>query len=287
MSECDPALAARAMAFREIEIGPWRVVITEQLADSFEALARSIDFAEKRDALSLGIPIGGVSGRGQNALIDLPGSVSRLHLRPLRHGGVLAPITGNRFAGLERPLAELRLCAKLMERGAPIAVPALVVGRRTGLFWQAAFATVHIEDAVDGVAYLDSKPDAASLTRTASAAGSSIRRLHDLGCCHADLHVKNLLIRETSGAVEVTIIDLDRARLEDNVGDSRRMLELTRLHRSLIKRGYASALAPDVTRAFTDAYVDGDIDLRDHLLARGKAERLRGRAHAMFYRSSQ
>ena len=271
--------------FRELEVGPWRIVICESLVESFRSLAHSIDFAAQKEAHSLGTLCEDASGRGRNALVELPGHPERLNLRPLRHGGILAPITGTRFAGLERPLAELRLSAELTRRGAPVPTPAFVVGRRAGIFWQAAFATIHIEDAQDGVVFLDGEPDDAALERAARAAGASIRRLHDFGCCHADLHIKNLLIREMPTETRVTIIDLDRAKLVNDVSAGRRMQELMRLRRSLIKRGYANALSPQITQAFSDAYSGNDTELRDQLLARGRIENLRGRAHAMFYRA--
>lgn len=268
-----------------LQFGPWRVYVFDRFVDDIRALAAATDFAHRGDVRVLGVSSDVASGRSRNVSIELPDRAESLELRPLHHGGILAPITGDRFSSLARPLHELRLSAELVGRGAPVAVPAFVVGRRRAGFWRAAFASVRLPDARDGVAYLDASPSPRSLERAARAAGAAIRRFHDLGACHADLHIKNLLIQESPDQSQVTLIDLDRAKLVERVGEGRRIRELMRLRRSLIKRGYARALAPEVSRAFTDAYVAGDPVLRDHLLASNQVERLRGRAHTLFYRA--
>jgi len=271
--------------FKELEVGPWRVVVSDQFTDGFRLLADAVNFAQCSSAEALGMSDTKSVGRAHNTIIQLPGHDVRFQLRPLCHGGVLAPITGKRFAGLDRPLQELRVTARLLKRGAPVAVPAFVVGRRTGFFWEASYATVHIEGARDGAAFLDTDPNLNTLERTARAAGVAIRDFHELGGWHADLHIKNLLIGGSTPEPEVTIIDLDRARITDETSAGRRMQEIMRLRRSLIKRGYTNALSRSVGRAFMDGYVGHDDELRSQLKARVRAELVRGRAHALFYRA--
>lgn len=271
-------------AFRELTIGPWRVIIAEPFAKPFEEVARSLRLDQQHDLHSLGAPTSGANGRGSNSILDLPGTSTRLHVRPLIHGGALARLTGRRFLNLERPLAELRITAELARRGAPVPEPGFVLGRRRGWFWQAAFGSVHIERTRDGIAFLESIPDFASLEQAARAAGAAVRRLHDLGCCHADLHIKNLLIRESAHSSDVIIVDLDRARLVAELTPKRRMLELMRLYRSLQKRRLHDALRPRIRAVFFSAYLSGDRELRDRLLAHQRFERLRTRAHSLLYR---
>src|SRR5262249_18956366 len=47
--------------------------------------------------------------------------------------------------------------------------------------------------------------------RAAAAAGRALRRFHDLGGRHRDLHAGNLLLRETEACAEALLVDLDRA----------------------------------------------------------------------------
>ena len=46
-------------------------------------------------------------GRGECGILRLTPGGPRLHLRVLRHGGLLANVLGTRFGGLSRPLTEL------------------------------------------------------------------------------------------------------------------------------------------------------------------------------------
>lgn len=281
-------------AFRELAIGPWRVLVADAIAEPFEQAALALGLDEQTDLSSLGLAasfsftrgstgFSGAAGRGNNSILALPGTSTRLHVRPLIHGGILARLTTTRFSSLDRPIAELRSTAALSRRGGPVPKPGFVLGRRRGWFWQAAVGSVHEDGTVDGAAYLESRPSRHSLERAARAAGSAVRRLHDLGCRHADLQIKNLLIRESHRAAEVIIVDLDRARLVAELTPKQRMRELMRLQRSLRKRGLREALHPRTLAAFFSAYLRGDSELRNRMRAHRRIETLRLRAHALFY----
>ena len=274
---------SKTLTFRELEIGPWRVIISAKFATAFERLARRVEYQRQLDLSALGTPQGAATGRSRNLVIDLPEMPEQLHLRPLNHGGLLARVTEDRFANLNRPLAELKVNASLFQRGAPVAEPACVIARRNGLFWRATFATVHLENSSDGVAFLNAAPDPQSLERAARSAGSAIRSIHDFGCKHRDLHIKNLMVEDAQNITRTTVVDLDRATLVATVSASRRMYELMRLRRSLRKRGLAAALSPDVASAFMDAYTRGDSRVRSRLQVHYRRERLRNRAHAWLY----
>lgn len=223
-------------------------------------------------------------GRGTNAILALPGRRERLHLRPLRHGGLLARVTGTRYLGMSRPLAELRATAELRAAGVPVPLPVLALGRREGRFWEVAFGSVHEEDTLDGLSFLDAGPSWRRIERAMRAAGRSIRMLHDAGGRHRDLQIRNLLIREDADRAEVVIVDLDAARITGNIRPSQRMRELMRLYRSLHKRRLTSALEPRALASFFSAYLDGDRELRSAMRAWLPVERTRIAAHSLFYR---
>ena len=134
--------------------------------------------------------------------------------------------------------------ARLRERGAPVPDPVLVLGRRVGRFWEAAVGSIHEEDTIDGHTFLLRQPRPDRLRRAARAAGKAVRLLHDAGGLHADLHIKNLLIREDARSAEVIVVDLDRAEIRDPMPAQRRMRELMRLYRSLRKRNLLDAAKP-------------------------------------------
>ena len=108
-----------------------------------------------------------------------------------------------------------------------------------GPLWSAVVGTVHVEDARDGVAWLAARPAGAELLRGARAAGAAIRRFHDAGGSHADLHVEESAASRARGGADVFVIDLDRARADAPPDARRRMRELMRLVRALHKRGVA------------------------------------------------
>jgi tRNA A-37 threonylcarbamoyl transferase component Bud32 len=226
------------------------------------------------------------AGRAATALLELPEGGPAVVVRRVRHGGWLGSLLGTALLGVERPLAELRVCAALRERAAPVPEPAFVLARRRlGPVWNAAVATVAEADARDALAFLAQAPPPAGRIRAARAAGRAVRRFHDAGGSHRDLHVKNLLLRETTEGVGCIVIDLDRARLLRSVSAAVRMRELMRLHRSLVKRGLLERVGARGLAAFFGAYVGRDRALRAALRARLPRERARLALHAWRYRS--
>jgi tRNA A-37 threonylcarbamoyl transferase component Bud32 len=225
------------------------------------------------------------AGRTSTAVVALPGRAPRLHLRPLRHGGLLGGLRRGALLGMRRPIRELAATAKLRRAGAPVPEPVLVAGwRLRGPFWSAVVGTLHLEQSLDGVALLRSDSSPGRLLRAAAAAGRAVRSFHDAGGRHADLHVKNLVFREGAAATEAWVVDLDKARASQAPGARRRAVELMRLYRSLVKRGLLQRVGMRGCARFLEAYLGGDRDLRRALRSHLRRERLRGALHALAYR---
>jgi 3-deoxy-D-manno-octulosonic acid kinase len=226
----------------------------------------------------------GAAGRAPVALVAA--GATRLVLRDVRHGGALGPWLGRALAGPERPLAELAVTQRLRDAGAPVARPVFAGAWRRGCLWNGVVATELESEALDGDRFLRRGPDRVALARALEAAGRAVRRFHDAGGSHPDLHVKNLLVRERAGACDVLVIDLDRARALPRVGAEARMAQLMRLYRSLVKRELVAAVGRRGCARFLHAYVAGDRALRRALLARLPAEQRKLRWHRLLYRSS-
>jgi len=222
-------------------------------------------------------------GRAATALATLPLGGPRVVVRRLRHGGLLGPLLGARYLDSERASRELELTARLRAAGAPVPEPVLALALRRGPFWMQLLATVYEEGAVDALQFLASEPDEARVLRAAGAFGAAVRRFHDSGGRHADLHVKNLLLRETRAGADAIVIDLDRGAdgaAPPLAGHAR---ELGRLWRSLLKRGVAARVGERGVAAFLSAYCAGDRELREALGRRLPAERRRAAWHALLY----
>lgn len=276
---------ARADEFRELRFGAWQGLVRPVWASPVESAFSKLGLPRAAALDDLGLARFAGQGRSQPWLLDVESQtgVSTLLVRPARHGGLLAPISGARFLSSRRIRNELLVHAALHARGAPVAEPVFALWRRRGAHVEAAFATRYIEGAQDGIAFL-STPAAHPLSpRIAAECAQAIRRFHDAGGQHADLHLKNLLVEEhAAGALRFWLIDLDRARVSSEVTPRRRIRELMRLARSLRKRGFESALEPALQRSFLAAYCDGDDALRHAMLAHHGRERVRNDLHALF-----
>jgi 3-deoxy-D-manno-octulosonic acid kinase len=223
-------------------------------------------------------------GRAATALAALPGGRARVVVRRMRHGGWLGPLLGARYLDAERAARELDATAVLRARGAPVPEPVFALALRRGTCWAHALATVYEEGAADALAFLASAPGEERVLRAAAACGAALRRFHDAGGRHADLQIKNLLVREARAGAEVIVIDLDRGAAGAPADPARRARELGRLWRSLVKRGVAAQVGQRGVAAFLSAYCAGDRALRDALARRLPAERRRAARHALLYR---
>jgi 3-deoxy-D-manno-octulosonic acid kinase len=271
--------APAAAAFRTLASAAGTLVVDA----AFEEAARALGLPA-RDAVAALLAAGASGhGRARTARVALPGRAERLHLRPVRHGGWLAPVWRDRLAGLARPIAELHVTEALRALGAPVPRAVLVAGYRAAPLWQAVFGTLEIEGARDGVAWLGDEPPERETLATAEAAGQAVRRFHDAGGHHADLHVKNLLVQD-GGAPRVFVIDLDKGRAGPPPPARRRMRELMRLRRSLVKRGLFDQVGEAGREAFFRGYVRGDAALARALLDSYARERRAGKLHAALYR---
>jgi 3-deoxy-D-manno-octulosonic acid kinase len=267
---------SKRIGFREHESGHGWMCVDPTYEDALLALGLPDPEAFAR----LGAEASGADGRGATAVHELPGREDRLHWRPCRHGGLLGRWLGDRWLGRERAVAELEVTLRLLRTGAPVPRPLLVAGWRRGPFWQLALGTRHLEGARDGVEVLESS-NAGTLPALAAAAGRAVRRFHDAGGLHADLHLKNLML-DADGA-SVWILDLDRARSDGPPSPARRMHEIGRLTRSLLKRGVHARVGRRGREAFFGAYVEGDAKLARAMLASWPKEQRSIARHARGY----
>jgi 3-deoxy-D-manno-octulosonic acid kinase len=225
----------------------------------------------------------GATGRGTTEILQLmsPGvdqgsSQAQLVFRPMLHGGILSPLLGPTYLSSKRALNELYVTWALREAGAPVPEPVMAQVERRRFGFHLAMGTRLEENSVDGIGFLNQRPKPKRIYTVTHAIGQAVRRFHDAGGSHPDLHLKNLLIREAAhddSPPEVFIIDLDGAEKRQQVSPGRRMDELMRLYRSVIKRGYNQQLSGEPMRNFFDGYVGEDTDLRDQLIARLPLER--------------
>lgn len=169
-------------------------------------------------------------------------------LKHCRRGGLLK---GDLFFGLRRPLKEFLLSDQARRKGIPTpAVAAARVRSILGLGYRGDLLIVEIPGAKDLGDLLRHPPATArERNRAIRAAAQAVRKAHDAGLLHADLNLKNILVRGDEGWV----IDLDKSRLKEGpLGAGERAANLLRLYRSFLKKGGRGS-AP---RRFLAAYGD-------------------------------
>lgn len=266
--------------FSRIDRGPVVAVVEPSVVGAVDR-AGLLDPGGLSHALS---SAAGPTGRARVAVLALEGRSERLCLRPLRRGGWLARWLPHSPAAATRAIREIDVTARLRFAGAPVPRPLCVIADRSDGGCSVAVGTVFEEGAADAVQILDAMPSRRELLAAAAAAGRAVRRFHDAGGVHADLHVKNLLLRQKEGTTEAIVIDLDRARLRSAVTPRERIAELMRLYRSLRKRGLLDRVGRRGCARFFSAYVAGDRTLR-RALRRGLAwERVVLAVHSLHYR---
>jgi 3-deoxy-D-manno-octulosonic acid kinase len=209
---------------------------------------------------------------GRGAAYAVHGAGAGWVVRHYRRGGSVAWILGDRYVriGALRPLRELHASVLARDRG--VATPEIVaaVVYPSGAFYRADLVTRLIPDSADLADTALGTARAGPAARIASwhAAGALLRGAFAAGIRHADLNLRNILIRRRDGAVAETaaaahpdgsravLLDLDRAEVRDGaVPAGARAAMLRRLHRS--RRKLERALGTTTSVAELTAFEQG------------------------------
>ena len=128
-------------------------------------------------------------GRTDAYGVDVDG-VGPVFVRPYQHGGLLGRITGDRYSGDGRFLAEVAHLAGAAAAGVPVPEVLGYVSRPAGpLLRRGWLVTREVPGAVDLLAFLESGPPATDRRVALRTAGRAMRALHDAGFSHPDLHL--------------------------------------------------------------------------------------------------
>jgi 3-deoxy-D-manno-octulosonic acid kinase len=154
-------------------------------------------------------------GRTTLRAVALTGGDTAL-IRAYRHGGLLRPFTRDWFfTWPPRPFRELSITEELRRRGVrTVEVYGACVSPVYGPLYRGWLITKKLRDAQDLWAAVQSPfVQKVGLTSTLKAVAMTLRALHREGVYHADLNLKNILVRPEGDGVAAHVIDFDRARL--------------------------------------------------------------------------
>lgn len=177
-----------------------------------------------------GVPLDGALGRGGVRIARIAGL--DVALRDYKRGGALRRLLPDLFLSEQRAFGELAVTAALRARGVAVVESVAALARRRGPFRSLRLATLLVRDALPLPSFVAARTD---LRREAlRRAGAVVAQAFSAGLDHRDLHPANLIARAASGgAVEVVLLDLDRAELVDALSLARRDAMLVRMARWL------------------------------------------------------
>ncbi len=153
-----------------------------------------------------------LKGRGIAYAVPLPESAVRVVVRRSRHGGLLAPVTGERFVGRTRAPRELETALKLERNG--VATPRVIAYATYPdgpLTRRADVLTAEVAGARDLAEEIMAAEGQALDENLIMAVAALVASLTIAGARHPDLNIKNILVtRYDGGAVHAQVIDVDR-----------------------------------------------------------------------------
>jgi hypothetical protein len=216
----------------------------------------------------------GFAGRGDLGVIELDGA--RLLCKRMQHGGLLARLLGSRYLDRRKPLHELRIVGRALADGVPTAeVPAVVAERTVPPFYRYWVFSKELPDTVDLLTYLRRRPPRRERIPVIVAAARAVCAMHDAGLFHADLHLKNILVRVADlERPEAFVIDFDKAVAAPRMNVRRRLKNLRRLWKSAEKaRAAGFGITPSDMVRFLVEYARADLPCYRERLGRARAMR--------------
>ncbi|MEJ2067094.1 MAG: lipopolysaccharide kinase InaA family protein [Deltaproteobacteria bacterium] len=202
-------------------------------------------------------------GRGEVLLIK--GKQGEVAVRKYRHGGLLRRLTGDLFFFGARPFQEAAVTEEVKSAGVPtVEILAAIIDRRWGGWYRGYLVTRYLSTATDLISYLDEEPQGERRKAVIAKAGEAVKKMHQRGIYHADLHLKNFLVEGKSS--KVYLIDFDKSKVFPRLKPSKRMKNLKRLDRSAEKlTRYGLPLSKGDKSTFCRAYTSGDREIRPYM----------------------
>lgn len=195
-------------------------------------------------------------GRAPVYVATLPACGIPVVVRHGWHGGVLAPLTADRFRRPTRAPVEMERSAALRAAGIPTTE---VLGFAR---YPAAFGLCHVDvvtryvaDAADLGMVLAGLAPFVDCETALACTQRLLMQLASHGVIHPDLNVKNILLRPTTDGIEALIIDVDVVRWDASRSPMETMhANVARLTRSV--RKWRTHFGCDVTDARIAAFSD-------------------------------
>jgi tRNA A-37 threonylcarbamoyl transferase component Bud32 len=207
---------------------------------------------------------------GRGPLLRLPidetGS-EMMVIRHYEHGGIFRALTKDLFLGGSRPFRELVITEMARKAGVPtMEVLAAIKRRMLWPFYRGDLISKEIPNSFDLIVYFTQRgksPDRghpAEKRELIRQAGRLVRKMHEAGIYHFDLHLKNFVVELREGGPRcLHIIDFDRSTITYPLTSDKWFANLLRLDRSAEKwRAKGLSITQTDRLRFLRSYLEGD-----------------------------
>ena len=208
--------------------------------------------------------------KGRGLVVSLPlnrKNSERMVIRHYEHGGLLRALTKDLFLLGSRPFQEVVITEMARKAGLP--TTEILAGIKRRAFWpfyRADLLSKEIPNSADLIQYLSQWGKGRREKRFGEKrnlirqAGRLVREMHEVGIYHADLHLKNFIVKSEGDRRRfLHIIDFDRSKVIHPLTSNKWFGNLMRLDRSAEK---ARLKGLPITRTdrfrFLSAYLEGD-----------------------------
>ncbi|GAX59740.1 serine/threonine protein kinase [Candidatus Scalindua japonica] len=180
-------------------------------------------------------------GRASCKTLSMDGLADdRFVVREYWHGGMIGRIFRDCFWEGMRPVNELLVSEAVSNGGVKTAeIIAIVKKRVMGRLYKFRMVTREITESIDLIELLLHSRENQLLKQKKqiiNKLAKAVNDMHNVGIYHADLHLKNILVQSNSGiCINVYIIDLDKSHQYEKLSFHRRMKNIMRLDRSVVK----------------------------------------------------
>ncbi len=161
-------------------------------------------------------------------------------VREYWHGGMVGKILKDYFWDGMRPVRELSVCEAASRGGIKTAeIIAIVKNNIFGPFYKFRLVTKEITESIDLIELLLHSGENQLFEQKKEIINDlakAVNDMHNAGIYHADLHLKNILVKsDPGGGVHVYIIDLDKSKQYEKISFQSKMKNIMRLDRSVVK----------------------------------------------------
>ncbi|MBZ0110360.1 MAG: hypothetical protein K8F52_17050 [Candidatus Scalindua rubra] len=161
-------------------------------------------------------------------------------VREYWHGGMIGVILKDLFCDGMRPVRELSICEAVSKGGIKTTeIIAIIKCKVFGPLYKFRLITREITESIDLVELLLHSGENQLFDQKKqiiNELAKAVNDMHNVGIYHADLHLKNILVKsDPGGGVQVYIIDLDKSKQYEKISFQRRMKNIMRLDRSVVK----------------------------------------------------